>query len=429
MIKPPNIFLPHLFNVAIKAVSPEICLEKHIPIPPNGKTFLIGAGKASAAMAKTFENFWSEPLEGIIVVPYGHKVECNQVEIIEAAHPIPDQSGELAAQKILSAVKNLGKQDLVVALISGGGSALLPAPPPSLTLQDKQEIIDILLNSGATIQEINLVRRSLSIIKGGKLAQAAHPARISTLIISDISNDDPSMVASGPTIKPSPDHPKVETILKKYKIEASARVKQFFKTNGSGPNFDKTEFEKDTIKIIAKNSDCLNAAVKEARKVGWQAGILEHSVEGQSHIVASKHAERILNIAKFRNSSSPPLVLFSGGETTVNLGNFSGNGGPNSEYLLALGLSLNSDPRIWAIACDTDGIDGNSDAAGAILTPYSLLGAEEIGLDPTGLLAAHRSSSFFEALDHNIFTGPTLTNVNDFRAIAIFTGNNPTINL
>ena len=429
MTKPPNLILPHLFNVAVKAASAELCLEKHIPSPPSGKTFLVGAGKASGAMAKTFEKFWPYPLEGIIVVPYGHKVECDHVEIIEAAHPIPDQSGQLAAKKLLNAVNKLDKNDLLVALISGGGSALLPAPPPSLTLQDKQKIINVLLNSGATIQEINVVRCYLSVIKGGKLAQAAHPARISTLIISDVSNDDPSVVASGPTIMPSPNLSKVETILKKYKIKTSVQVRKFLKRNEKELRFDKTEFEKDTVNIVAKNSDCLEAAVREARMIGWQAEILEYSTEGQSHIVASKHAERILDIAKFRNSKSPPLVLFSGGETTVNLGNFSGKGGPNSEYLLALGLSLNSDPRIWAIACDTDGIDGNSDAAGALLTPYSLLGAEEIGLDPTGLLAAHRSASFFEALGHNIVTGPTLTNVNDFRAIAIFTGNNPSNNL
>jgi hydroxypyruvate reductase len=371
-------------------------------------------------MAKVLENAWNRPVSGIVVVPYGYKTGCKFIEVNEAGHPVPDAASEQAATNILELVSHLKSDDLVIALISGGGSSLLSSPAPGVSLEDKQKVNLELLASGAPIAEINIVRRAISRIKGGRLAAAAHPARVVTLIVSDVPGDDPALVASGPTLSASPSEPALN-IIDRYEIQIPKNVRNIL-ANNKEPILNDDISKKNSVTIIARASDAISAAASEAKRHGWEPIILGDSITGEARDIANDHAKQALEAARFRSAGSRPLVLLSGGELTVTLGASNGKGGPNSEYLLALGLALNRDPKIWALACDTDGIDGNSLNAGAFLAPYSIPGAIEMGLDPTGLLTAHRSAIFFEALSHAIVTGPTLTNVNDFRAIAICPG-------
>ncbi|NKB19333.1 MAG: DUF4147 domain-containing protein [Alphaproteobacteria bacterium] len=421
----PDKFLHHLFETAIDAVSAKNCLTEHLPPIPTGRTIVIGAGKAAAAMAKVLEQNWSDPLSGAVVVPYGHMTDCYAIDVMEAGHPVPDEAGQRAANHILQLVSQLTLDDLVIALISGGGSALLSLPAAGIALADKQQVNRALLRSGAAIAEINIVRQALSVIKGGRLAATAHPARVATLLVSDVAGDDPAVIASGPTIRPPTQDTTAVEILRKYEIEIPESIQQHL-AKAIPDLSDGQEFDRDSVKIIARAEDALEAAAAEAERQGWEALILGSDIAGEAKDIAADHAHQALEAACFRDQRSRPLVLLSGGEVTVTLGGShggsNGDGGPNTEYLLALGLALNRDPKIWALACDTDGIDGNSQNAGATLTPYSVSGAIEMGLDPTGLLTAHRSTTFFETLGHTIVTGPTLTNVNDFRAIAICAG-------
>ncbi len=417
----PDKFLQHLFETAIDAVSAKNCLPDHLPAPPPGRTIVVGVGKAAAAMAQTLEQTWDGPLAGAVVVPYGHSVDCASIDVMEAGHPIPNEAGQRAANHILQLVSPLTSDDLVIALISGGGSALLSLPAPGIALADKQQVNQALLRSGAAISDINIVRRTLSVIKGGRLAAAAHPARVATLIVSDVAGDDPTVIASGPTLPPAPQGRTATDILNQYGIDISDSVEQHL-AKALPEISDGPAFARDSTQIIARSTDALNAATAEAKRQGWEVLTLGDDIAGEAKDIATEHARQALEAARFRDTRSPPLVLLSGGEVTVTLGASNGDGGPNSEYLLALGLALNRDPKIWALACDTDGIDGNSRNAGGYLTPYSVSGAIEMGLDPTGLLTAHRSATFFDTLGHTIVTGPTLTNVNDFRAIAICAG-------
>ena len=417
----PDKFLQNLFKTAINAVSARNCLPGHLPAPPPGRTIVVGAGKAAAAMAQTLEKVWTGALTGAVVVPYGHATDSKSIDVMEAGHPVPDEAGQRAANHILQLVSPLTSEDLVIALISGGGSALLSLPAPGIALTDKQLINQALLRSGATIAEINTVRRALSVIKGGRLAGAAHPARVATLIVSDVAGDDPAVIASGPTLPPPSQDISATDVLSRYEIDIPETVARHLAKAmpaiSNGP-----EFKRDSVNIIACSTDALQAAAAEAERQGWEATSLGDDITGEAKDVAASHARQALEAARFRDSRSPPLVLLSGGEVTVTLGASDGDGGPNTEYLLALGLALNREPKIWALACDTDGIDGNSRNAGGYLTPYSVSGAIEMGLDPTGLLTAHRSATFFEMLGNTIVSGPTLTNVNDFRAITICAG-------
>ncbi len=417
----PDKFLQHLFETATASVSARNCLPDHLPTPPSGKTIIVGAGKAAAAMAQVLEEVWEGPVTGAVVVPYGHTADCTSIDVMEAGHPVPDEAGQRAANHILQLVSSLTSEDLVIALLSGGGSALLSLPAPGISLADKQLVNQALLRSGAAITEINTVRRALSIIKGGRLAAAGHPARVVTLIVSDVAGDDPAVVASGPTLPPPAEDTMAADILSQYKVDIPESVAQHLTKAVPGVSND-AAFQHASVRIIARSADALKAAAAEAENLGWEALILGDDITGEAKDVAEDHARQALEAARFRDSRSPPLVLLSGGEVTVTLGAANGDGGPNTEYLLALGLALNRDPKIWSLACDTDGIDGNSHNAGGFLTPYSISGAIEMGLDPTGLLTAHRSATFFETLGHTIVTGPTLTNVNDFRAIAICAG-------
>ncbi len=415
----PKVLLRRMFDAAIAAAQPALCLPPHLPAPPKGRLVVIGAGKASAAMARAVEDNWTGPLEGLVVTRYGYGVPCERIEIVEAAHPVPDAAGIEAAQRILQTVQGLSKDDLVLALISGGGSSLLAAPGPGLTLEDKQAVNKALLKSGANISEMNCVRRHLSALKGGRLAAACHPARVLTLLISDVPGDDPIDIASGPTV---PDPTTCEDalgIIKRYGIDVPANVRELL-ASGAGESIkpgDKRLAGGD-VRMIATPQMALEAAAEVARQAGVPAYILGDAIEGEARDVGKVMAGIALQVAQRGQPFQPPCVLLSGGETTVTVRG-SGRGGRNVEFLLSLAVDLGGTPGVYAIAGDTDGVDGQEEIAGAYLAPDTLERAWNAGLKPRDHLADNDGHGFFEALGDSVVTGPTLTNVNDFRAILI----------
>lgn len=401
----PQNFLHHLFNKAVQQAQPLHTMKAHLPQPPDpalGRTLVLGAGKAAGAMAQALELLWPEhagenaPLSGLVVTRYGHipprpvaLPSVPRIEIIEAAHPVPDENSVLAAERIMALTNGLNEHDLVICLISGGGSALLTLPREGLTLADKQRINRELLNSGASISEINKVRKNISAIKGGKLAAACHPARVVTLAISDVPNDDPFTIASAPTVR------------------------------DDAPN---------DFRLIATPQQSLEAAAQAARAMGINAYILSDAIEGESREIAKMHAAIALSTAAGKSAFQTPCVILSGGETTVTVQSAAGGcgrGGRASEFCLSLAHALQGHSGIWALAADTDGIDGTEDNAGAFVTPDTLQRAEALGLKATDYLARHDAYSYFAALDDLLITQPTHTNVNDFRAIWV-AGANPT---
>jgi hydroxypyruvate reductase len=405
-----------MFGAAVRAAAPDICTPPRLPPPPLGRTIVVGAGKAAAAMAQAVEEHWSGPLSGLVVTRYGHGAPTRAIEVVEAGHPLPDEAGTIAAARILAMVQGLAPDDLVLALISGGGSALLALPALGIALSDKQAVGRALLRSGATIAEINCVRKRLSAIKGGRLALAAAPARVVALIISDVPGDDPATIASGPTAPDPTNAADARAILDKYRIEPPAAV--IARLNDPAcetPRPGDARFARVENRVIATPRDALAAAAAVARAAGVTPVILGDAIEGEARIVALAHAAAALKQAQ---AGGGPTVLISGGETSVTVrGN--GRGGRNAEFLLALGVALGGHPRIHAIACDTDGIDGTEENAGAILTPDSLARAAALGLDPARRLDDNDGYGFFSALGDLIVTGPTRTNVNDFRAILV----------
>ena len=420
MVQAPRDLLRSLFDAAVEAAQPAVCLPPHLPEPPaNGRTLVIGAGKASAAMAKAVEDHWPGPLSGLVITRYGHAVPCEQIEIVEAAHPVPDEAGQAAAARILELVQGLTPDDLVLCLISGGGSALLALPAPGLGLADKQAVNRALLKSGATISEMNCLRKHLSAIKGGRLAAAAAPARVVSLLISDVPGDDPSSIASGPTVPDPTGAADALAILEKYAIDAPAAVRARLEAgeDETPKPGDPRLATAETI-LIASPQDSLEAAARVAREAGLAAHILSDRIEGEARDAALVHAAIARQIAERRQPFAPPAVLLSGGETTVTVRG-QGRGGRNAEFLLALAIALEGVPGVHAIACDTDGIDGSEDNAGALAGPDSLARAEALGLSPRASLANNDGYGLFEALGDLVMTGPTLTNVNDFRAILI----------
>ncbi|MDA1325985.1 MAG: glycerate kinase [Proteobacteria bacterium] len=417
-----------LFEAALEAVSAESRIVSHLPPPVPGRTLVVGAGKAAAAMARAVEQQWRGDIAGLVGVPYGHGVACDSITVIEAAHPVPDDAGQAAAARIMAMAATLSEGDQLLALMSGGGSALLALPAPAVTLAHKQALSRALLRSGATISEINTVRKHLSAIKGGRLARAAHPARIVTLAISDIPGDDPALIASGPTL---PDRTTVTDALEtlsRYNLTLPPEIAAWLADPAAeSPKPGDPGFEGDRVTIIARAREALDGAAAAARLAGYHVDCLGDAIEGEASTVGAAHAALALIPAS--DPGRLPLVLLSGGETTVTVTGNSGSGGRNTEYLLALGLALDGHPGISAIACDTDGIDGNSEAAGAILRPDSLARARALGLDPARMLRDHDSASLFGALGDLVKTGPTLTNVNDFRAILIGAGSKSAVNL
>ncbi len=414
--------LREMFDAAVAAAAPAVCLPPHLPPRPAGRIVVVGAGKAAASMARAAEDCWPGPLEGLVVTRYGHGAPTRHIKVVEAGHPMPDDAGVDAARAILGMVQGLGPDDLVLALISGGGSALLALPGPGLTLEDKRAVNKALLASGATIAEINTVRKQLSAIKGGRLAAAAAPARVLALIVSDVPGDDPAIVASGPTAPDATGPADALAILRKYGIAAPEAVIRILTEGGNQtPKPGDPVFARVENRIIATAQGSLEAAAAVARRAGVTPVILGNAIEGEARDVALVHAAIARQCAAHGQPAAAPCVLISGGETSVTVRG-GGKGGRNAEFLLALAIALDGHPHIHAIACDTDGIDGTEDNAGALLGPDSLARAGDLGLNAKALLADNDGYGFFQALGDLIVTGPTRTNVNDFRAIAILPG-------
>jgi glycerate 2-kinase len=416
-------FLRQLFRVAVSAVSPAVCLRPHLPGPPPGRTLVIGAGKAAAAMARVVEEGWDGPLSGIAVTRYGHGVPCRRVQVVEAGHPLPDTAGLAAAVRVLGMTSSLTREDLVLCLLSGGGSALLPLPAPGLTLEDKQLVSSSLLRSGATIAEMNCVRKHLSAIKGGRLGAACFPARVVTLAISDVPGDDPSLIASGPTTADPTTYAEALAVLARYRVEAPTAVREHLEAGAAGAR-DETPKPGDarlacaTTTIVARARDALAAAARAAEAANVAVLDLGSEVQGEACTVAAAHAEMALRLAEREESAQLPCVLLSGGETTVTVRG-EGRGGRNTEYLLALALALQGRPGIYGLAADTDGVDGTESNAGAFLAPNTLARARAANLDSEAFLSRNDSFSFFSTLGDLLVTGPTRTNVNDFRALLV----------
>ncbi len=411
--------LRRLFDAAIASAQPALCVPPHLPPPPAGRLLVIGAGKASAAMARAVEDHWPGPLSGLVVTRYGYAVPCQRIEIVEAAHPVPDAAGQQAAQRLLDLVQGLTEDDLVLCLISGGGSSLLALPAPGLTLQDKQAISRALLKSGATISEMNCVRRHLSAIKGGRLAAACHPARVLSLLISDVPGDDPINIASGPTVADPSTCADALDIVRRYAIDLPPAARALLQTGaGESVKPGDARLARAEWRLIATPQMALQAAAQVARDAGITPHILGDGLEGEARDVGRVLAGIALQTANRQQPFTPPCVLLSGGETTVTVRG-SGRGGRNVECLLALGITLAGHPRIHALAGDTDGVDGLEEIAGATLAPDTLARAWQLGLRPQDHLANNDGHGFFGALGDAVITGPTLTNVNDFRAILI----------
>lgn len=403
-----------MFEAAVSAAAAGAAVPAHLPPPPKGRTVVIGAGKAAAAMAASVEAHWAGPLSGLVVVPYRHGVPTSQIEVIEAAHPVPDTAGLQAAQRILDAVAGLSADDLVLCLMSGGASALLAMPAPGLTLDDKRQVTRALLKSGAAIAEMNCVRKHLSAIKGGRLAAAAAPAPVVTLVISDVPGDDPATVGSGPTVADPTTFADAAGILAKYGIDLPPAVARHMSAaSDETPKPGDPRLAGARAAIVSDAKQALEAAAATARAHGIEPIVLGDDIEGEARDVAAAQAVQTLFEKRAR-----PFVVISGGETTVTVRG-TGRGGRNSEYLLALAVALNGAAGIHAIAADTDGIDGVETNAGAIITPDTLARAQALGLDAGKMLANNDAFGFFTSLGDLVTTGPTRTNVNDFRAILV----------
>ena len=414
-----------MFDAAIASAQPALSIPPHLPTPAEvgaGRLIVIGAGKASAAMAQAVEQAWAGPpeaLHGLVVTRYGYGAACQHIEIVEAAHPVPDAAGLAAAQRLLRLVQGLRAEDFVLCLISGGGSALLPLPAPGLTLEHKQAVNRALLRIGATIGEMNCVRRHLSAIKGGRLAAACHPARVRTLLLSDVPGDRPIDIASGPTVGDPTTCADALAIVRRYGIELPPEVRAVL-ASGAGESVKPQDPRLDGIdtRIIAAPQQALEAAAAVARAAGLAAHILGDSLEGEARDVGKVLAGMALQVADKGQPFQTPCVLLSGGETTVTVRG-RGRGGRNVECLLSFAAAAGGHPRIHALMGDTDGVDGQEEVAGAIATPDTLARAWPLGLNPLDRLADNDGHGFFEALGDAVVTGPTRTNVNDFRAVVV----------
>jgi hydroxypyruvate reductase len=411
--------LRRMFDAAIEAAQPSHCVPPHLPPAPKGRLIALGAGKASAAMARAVEDAWAGPLEGLVVTRYGYAVPCKRIEIVEAAHPAPDAAGLAAARRILSLAEGAGADDAVLCLISGGGSALLPLPLDGLTLADKQAVNRALLSSGAAIADINCVRRHLSAIKGGRLAAAAYPAKVTTLLISDVPGDNPRDIASGPTVADETTSADALEILERYGVDAPPAVRAAL-ASGRGETVKPGDPRIAGVetRIVATPQMALEAAARVARAAGLPAYILSDSIEGEARDVGKAMAGIARQVALRDQPFAAPCALLSGGETTVTVRG-RGRGGRNVEFLLSLAIALDGLKDVWALAGDTDGVDGVEEIAGAILTPTTLARAWAKGVRPKDALADNDGHGFFGALGDQVATGPTLTNVNDFRAVII----------
>ncbi len=414
-----------MFDDAVSVSHPSNLMSQYIPNKePIGKTVVIGAGKASAEMARAFEIAWKKKgfndLNGIVITRYGHNRKCRNIKIIEASHPMPDKAGLDATTDIINLIKPLGNEDLIVVLISGGGSSLLVSPVKNISLKEKQDLTNELLRCGATISEINSVRKHLSSVKGGNLANYAYPAKIITLAISDVPGDEFGVIASGPTYPDNTTNKDALDVLFKYNIRCSKNIYEILKSeNNETPKKNNKIFNNSTFNLIARPQNALLKAAKVAENKNFRSLILSDSIEGEANDVGLFHSAIVKQVIKFGQPDKAPLCILSGGETTVTIKNNNGKGGRNTQFLLSLAIALGSVKNVYAIACDTDGIDGSENNAGAILYPDTLERAYSKGLNPKAFLERNDAYSFFKILGDIVETGPTNTNVNDFRAILI----------
>lgn len=415
-----RVLLEEMFRAAVAQAQPALAVKRHLPDRPVGRTVVIGAGKASAQMARAFEQAWDGPLSGLVVTRYGYAQACERIEIVEAAHPVPDEAGFLAARRIMETVSGLSADDLVVALISGGGSALLPAPAFGLTLDDEQAINRALLASGAPISVMNLIRNQFSTIKGGRLAAQCAPARVATLVVSDVPGDDPAVVASGPTIPLTGTRELARKYATLYRLDLPPHAHAILAGEDNlAPLPDDPLFARNSVATIASANLSLESAAELARGQGIEAAILSDSIEGESRDVAQVLGAMARDVALRNRPFNKPVVLLSGGETTVTLRGKGGRGGRNAEFLLALAIAIDGVEGISALAADTDGIDGSEDNAGAYVDGSTATRLRKAGVDPLAALAGNDAYSAFSAIGDLLVTGPTGTNVNDFRAILI----------
>jgi glycerate 2-kinase len=418
----PRGFLAALFQAMVDAAAPQYLMPSRLPHPPRGRTLVVGAGKASAAMARTVEDHWNGPLSGMVVTRYGHGLPCTKVEVVEAGHPFPDTAGAAAAERLLDLTRGLTPDDLVLALFSGGGSALLALPAPGLTLADLRDVDRQLLRSGATITEMNCVRRHLSAITGGRLGASCAPASVVTFLISDVPADDPAVVASGPTVPDPTTFSEARAVAHRYRLHLPQSVRRRLEEAADEtPKPGDPRLAGGEVIMLTTPDQALEAAAARASAAGLRPIVLG-SLEGESRELAVAHAGLVRQIQRSRRPGERPTVLLSGGETTVTVRG-QGQGGRNTEYLLALAVALEQNaggaPGVYALSADTDGIDGSEDNAGAFLSPDTVHRAMASGLDPRSYLEANDSFNFFRQLDDLLTTGPTRTNVNDFRAILV----------
>ncbi|WP_027169183.1 glycerate kinase [Mesorhizobium sp. WSM3224] len=420
----PKSLLTSIFNAAVAAADPEKTIRNHLPAKPKGRTIVIGAGKGSAQMAAAFEKVWDGPIDGLVVTRYGYGAKCERIEIIEAAHPVPDAAGLEASRRLLEKVRDLTADDLVVALISGGGSALLPSPAPGLTLADEIAVNEALLASGAPIAAMNTIRKHVSTIKGGRLAAAAHPARVVSLVVSDIPGDNPALVASGPTVPDTGSREDALASIAAYGMKLPASVMAHIQSPAAdAPRPEDARFAGNEVHLTASAGVSLEAAAAEARRQGIEAVILSDSIEGEAREVGGVHAAIAREVATRNRPFAKPVLILSGGETTVTLrapiGGTKGKGGRNSEFLLAFAIGINGVGGIVALAADTDGIDGSENNAGAFADGSTVSRMRAAGVDAKAMLAGNNAWTAFDAVGDLFVPGPTGTNVNDLRAILV----------
>ena len=414
-----------MFNQAVSVSHPSNIMKNYIPdIEPSGKVIVVGAGKGSAEMARSFEEAWYnkgyKDLSGLVITRYGHKKKCKSINIIEASHPVPDQAGLKATKEMIKLLKTLNEEDLLIVLISGGGSSLLVLPIDGVSLEEKQELTNSLLKCGASISEINSVRKHLSKVKGGNLASYAFPAKIITLAISDVPGDDFGVIASGPTYPDNTSSINALAVLDKYKISCSKNIYESLNSEvNETPDKEDKIFDRSDFKLIARPQNALLKAAEVSEDNKFSSLILSDSIEGESNDIGMVHAAIVKQVNKYNQPAKAPLCILSGGETTVTIMNPNGKGGRNTQFLLSLAIALDSVANVYAIACDTDGIDGSENNAGALLYPDTLERAYKLGLNPKKYLERNDAYTFFFKLGDLVETGPTYTNVNDFRAILV----------
>lgn len=413
-------FLTELFDAAIAAADPKLALAAHLPEKPKGRTIVIGAGKGAAQLAAAFEELWGEPVEGTVVTRYGYACETQHVTVLEAAHPVPDAAGLAASEALFQQVQGLSADDLVVALVCGGGSALLAAPAEGLSFADEVALNEALLASGAPIGAMNAVRKQVSGIKGGRLAAACAPARVVSLVVSDVPGDDPAQVASGPTVPDPVGRAEALKAVADYGIALpDAIATHLAKAPEDAPQPDDPRFARNEVHVVASAALSLEAAAAKAEAAGWPAVILSDAIEGEAREVAKMHGAMAREVVRRNRPFKAPLVMLSGGETTVTLRGKGGRGGRNSEFLLSLAMELDGVAGVTALAADTDGIDGSEDNAGAFADGGTAAAMRQSGVDPAQALAGNNAYTAFDAVGEIFAPGPTGTNVNDFRAILI----------